>query len=119
MTYVKGNYGAGEPTGLAYRLDSPPGETDNPRIFWEADPVQQTADQVLATANKPTTERGRCVEWVLELMKNGPVTVEDAERQAEEAGFTARTARQARYELRVNVKGDKRLPKSERYWVRA
>ena len=82
-----------------------------PYIIWDDAPVDMTADQAIVAAAKHAKEGGRslkeAIEFLRELLANGPVGATDAEEAATKEGISSRTLRRARKELGiVPQKGD-------------
>jgi hypothetical protein len=112
--HVKNNL-ARAPQGLAFRL----GQrliTDGilaSSVLWEMDPVDQTADQALATAGRgeeqPSTQVSECAEFLRVLLADSPLLVAEIEAEARVAGLLgpnqaisqSRPMRDAREELGI------------------
>jgi hypothetical protein len=90
---------APEVTGLAYKL------VDGV-VAWEPEPVQMTADDALvaelADANDQT-ERQEAVDWLREVLADGPLATKDVQRAAGEAGHSWATVRRAKGPAGVEV----------------
>lgn len=95
---------APEGNGLAFTIIGDP-----PTIAWERDPVAMTADDALAIENdstqkKPGPEpkaRTRAVEWLLDLLKDGPMASAKIQQEGKEAGYSPRTLHRAKDELGI------------------
>jgi AAA domain len=81
-----------------------------PRIIWDDAPVDMTADQAIVAAAKHAKEGGRtlkeAIEFLRQLLADGPMGATDAEEAAEKEGIRERTLRRARKELGVIAKKD-------------
>ncbi|HPC97326.1 MAG TPA: AAA family ATPase [Sedimentisphaerales bacterium] len=95
---------AAEGGGLAFTIVGDP-----PAISWERDPVTMTADDALATENgnekqKPGPKpkaRDRAVEWLRDLLKDGPLASAKILQEGKEAGYSSRTLHRAKDELGI------------------
>jgi hypothetical protein len=95
---------APEGNGLAFTIAGDP-----PTIAWERDPVAMTADDALASENdtekkKPGPEpraRDRAVEWLRDLLKDGPLASAKIQQEGKEAGYSPRTLHRAKDELGI------------------
>jgi rubrerythrin len=88
------------PPALAYQLDSVAG-TQVARVHWIGDSTR-TADSLLDTDER--TQRDQASEFLASILESGPMTAKDIQREAREAGFSARTLERAKADLRVRVK---------------
>lgn len=93
---------APKPPGLAYRLTSVGVVA---RLQWEADPVDVSADDALAGPELPgeRSEREEAVNFVRDLLADGPVSATDVKKAAREAGIAERTLFRAKTDLAVKV----------------
>jgi putative DNA primase/helicase len=95
---------APEGKGLAFTIVGDP-----PAISWERDPVTMTADDALATENdtekkKPGPEprvRDRAVEWLRDLLEDGPMASAKIQQEGKAAGYSLRTLHRAKDELGI------------------
>jgi len=95
---------APEGGGLAFTIFGDP-----PAVSWERDPVAMTADDALASENdtekkKPGPEpkaRDRAVEWLRDLLKDGPLASAKIQQEGKEAGYVWRTVHRAKDELGI------------------
>lgn len=85
------------PPGLAFRIVGEPA-----RIEWEPEPLEGFhADDAMTPGEKepsrgpaPTT-RDAATDWLADLLKDGPVAVDEIKKQAKDAGLAWRTIRRA------------------------
>jgi len=94
---IKNNLGP-DTTGLAYRLD---GEfSSTPIVVWEEQPVSVSADEALHEPEKrpgpEPTERNEAVEWLREMLADGPRVAREIIAEAKEAGISKRTLDRAK-----------------------
>jgi putative DNA primase/helicase len=89
--HVKNNISR-PPQGLAFRLEQRVVASDEKGDFvasciaWEGEPVEKTADEALhADGNKEQTAKVDAVEFLTDVLANGPVKVADIEREARAA----------------------------------
>lgn len=91
---------AGPAAGLAFTIAGNP-----PRIEWEPDPVDMTADGVLAAQvggdGGGRTERDDAGDWLRDLLASGARSARDVERDARDAGFSFATVRRAKAAIGV------------------
>lgn len=94
---IKNNLG-NDSNGLGYSI------VDG-AVAWEPDPVAMTADEALAqeagACDGRGTKRDAAADWLIELLRAGPVAAADVEQQAGEAGLSWSTIRRAADALRV------------------
>jgi hypothetical protein len=86
---------AAEPPTLAYRIDATP---DGPRVEWERDPIDVTAEDVLragAAAGDARAEEADAAAWLRDELADGPRAVAELFRDGRAAGFTDRAIRRA------------------------
>lgn len=94
-----------EPTALAFTLAATvPGAA--PVVAWEPDPVQVSADEVLAPPpadrGRPDEERQAAAEWLREALADGPRPAKELYEEALHGhGLSRRTVERARRELGV------------------
>ena len=77
-----------------------------PRIMWSDEPVDLTADQAIAAANaaaKNPGARREAMEFLKELLANGPVDAKEGLEAAKENGIAEATLRRARSDLGVKA----------------
>jgi putative DNA primase/helicase len=83
------------PPGLAFSITGDP-----PRIEWHPGTVNLSADEALATiAHSDPVERSvihEAVEWLRDLLRDGPKAANDVLTEAKAAGFSERTINRAR-----------------------
>jgi putative DNA primase/helicase len=94
------------PKGMAFRIVPTNGRYDG--LCWEPDEIDAHADdfQPGASGNpsKPgprPEKREACRRWLEELLADGPMLVNDIKAEANEAGFAAKTLRDAADEIPV------------------
>ena len=93
-----------EGQGLAFTIEGTP-----PAIRWEDGVVAMTANDALAAEDTgpssqgrdKTPPRGRAVEWLRELLKDGPLSSTQVQNEAKNAGFAWRTVHRAKDELGI------------------
>jgi len=91
-------------TGLAYSIIT--AENGAPVIVWESEPVEMTADEALAPSEstEERTATDEAVDFLLDLLANGPVKASDAKTKARQAGISQKPLRSARERLHVKSK---------------
>jgi putative DNA primase/helicase len=80
-----------------------------PRIIWDDAPVDMTADQALAAANKHSKDSKSlkdAKEFLTELLADGPVEATDGEEAAAKEGISKRTLERARAALGIKAAKD-------------
>lgn len=85
------------PPGLAFRIVGEPA-----RIEWEPEPLEgfhaddamTPGDKIISRGPVPRT-RDAATDWLADLLKGGPVTVDEIKKQAKDAGLACRTIRRA------------------------
>ena len=95
---------APEGSGLAFTICGEP-----PAIVWERDPVAMSADDALVAENEsgsrrpgPEPEaRNQAVEWLQDLLRDGPMASAKIKDEAKEAGYAWRTLHRAKDELGI------------------
>jgi hypothetical protein len=101
---LPGKCNLGKPAdGLAYRIVGDP-----PRLEWESAPLEGLrADDVLTAdpgggrrGPKPTAKLA-AVDWLADLLRDGPVLKTEIEKQAEDAGLSWATVRRAQEPLAI------------------
>jgi hypothetical protein len=98
---TKNNLGP-DATGMAYRIE----EVDEvPRVVWDEEIIALSADDALRADNDPdeheTTLVAGAVEWLRELLADGPVASNDVKLEAKEAGYSLATLRRAQAILKI------------------
>jgi len=95
-------------SGLAFTLESDGGVSDGcPRLRWEEDPVNMTADDVLNPDRRPgppplKTEDAQ--EWLLAALADGPREASELFAEAEADGICKTTLKRAKAELNIQVR---------------
>jgi hypothetical protein len=95
---------AAEGQGLAFTIEGTPAA-----IRWEDGIVSMTANDALAAegtgqesqGRNETPPRGRAVEWLRELLRDGPLSSAQVQEEAKNAGFAWRTVHRAKDELGI------------------
>ncbi len=95
---VKCNLGPPMP-GLAYRVVGNPA-TGYPHIEWEAEPVDLSADEIMAPTRQRTV-RDDVKDWLAGFLSHGPRNVDVCVQEAERKGYTGRTLQRAKRDLGV------------------
>lgn len=90
-----------EPPSLSYRLESV-ADTDVARLVWTGESHHQAS----GLTSGPRTDDERAVseeakDWLLALLKDGPVKSKDIERQAKEAGISFRACQAIKRRLGI------------------
>ena len=91
-----------EGQGLAFTIAGSP-----PAICWEPGPVDLTANEALAAesasdkASADSPVRRTTVEWLHELLANGPMAAAEVRREADNAGLAWRTVHRAKDSLGI------------------
>lgn len=86
--------------GLAFRLEASPPHPDVAIPVWEPDPVEETADRILAAP----TDYSAVVEaqsWLTAQLSPGPVATKDLRQQAQQDGLSWRTIERAKGKMDV------------------
>lgn len=94
------NHLGNDSTGLAYSII-------DGAVAWEPNPIKMTADEALAQeaarSGGESSKQSAAAEWLAELLREGPLPVAEAERQAIEAGFSKATLRRSREALNIRT----------------
>ena len=88
-------------TGLAFTIQ---GEGQRGAIVWEDDPVDMTANQLIAQESgkeSGTSVVDECVSWLRDKLAHGEMPAGEIKKQAAADGFKDRTFRRAKEKLRV------------------
>lgn len=99
---IKNNLGA-DVAGASYRI----GETvvdglgGVPYVTWDLEPVTTSADEALAPAISSESTVADASEFLREMLKSGPVKVNELKAEANSAGLSWRTLERAKAELDV------------------
>jgi hypothetical protein len=105
MLPVKNNI-AQDATGLAYSIQAS-GLNTTPYLTWEAKPVDMSADEAMAPADRrdsnKVTERDEAKAWLREALADGPVAAGLIRKMSNEAGHAWGTVRRAKDDLRVKA----------------
>lgn len=121
----KSNLGRDGIPSLAYRTASATvhaedGPVDTSRIEWEADPVDLSANDLLAAAaaaqdGEDTGPRGEAAEFLRSLLADGPVAAKAVRKESEGAGLAWATVRRAAD--RLGIRRDKAGLKGGWFWT--
>lgn len=102
------NNNAPQAQGLAFAIRS---EADGlPRICWESDPIDMTADDLIQQENHPTTHktkptaRDKAVDWLRAVLADGRLPSEEVQARAAREGITKTTLDRARTRLGIFAK---------------
>ena len=96
----KNNLAAAQ-TGLAFTIQ---GEGQRGAIVWENDPVEMTANQLIAQESgkdSGTSVVDECVSWLRDKLAHGEMPAGEIKKQAAADGFKDRTFRRAKEKLSV------------------
>jgi len=120
MLPVKSNLGK-KAWGLAYSVQAVPvsGIGDQPCVAWEPEPVELTADEVLA-AEAARLQQGdgdeNATEWLREFLAEGPQPSKAVHKAARECGYSAAAIRKAKKALKVRPRKNGFGAKAPWYW---
>jgi len=109
---VKNNLGP-DTHGIGYVLRTT--ETNVPFVEWLAEPVTQTADEVLrSNGEDQRTSTDDCVDWLRAVLSDGDRAASEVMAAAERLGFSPKVLRRAREKL--DVRTDKAGVKAGWIW---
>jgi|GEM_PF-808412 putative DNA primase/helicase len=93
-----------EKTGLAYSIME--AENNAPVIVWESQAVEMTVDEVLdsSESTEERTATDEAVDFLLDLLANGPVKANDVQTKARQVGISKKPLRSAREKLGIKPK---------------
>lgn len=105
---AKNNIGPDRGVGLAFRIEpvSLDGAITTSRIEWEPDVVTMTANEALAAGASHAEERSALddtIQFLQELLADGPVAAKEVQRAVRDAGLSWATARRAKQALRIRT----------------
>jgi hypothetical protein len=106
---LKNNLARPQP-GLAYRIEGVPvssaaGLIETSRIVWDDAPVTMTADEVMAALDpEEASALHEAKDWLREILKDGPVSSTEIQRQAKALGISTATLRRAQKSLRIQAR---------------
>ena len=86
-------------------------------VVWDHDPVTITADEALAAAAKNKKASSTAMDFLEQLLRDGPVDQSEAVRLGAEAGFTEKNLRMARENLGVKSKKEGFGAEGKWVWV--
>ena len=86
-------------------------------VVWDPDPVTTTADEALAAAAKNKKASSTAMDFLEQLLRDGPVDQSEAVRLGAEAGFTEKNLRMARENLGVKSKKEGFGAEGKWVWV--
>ena len=101
---VKNNLAA-DVMGLAYSIE-PIGSDGAPVVAWEPDPIELSADDALAPEHGDdgaTSAVDEAVNWLRDMLSDGPMPAGDVKHTADRDGIKARTLDRAKVKLRVEA----------------
>ena len=111
MLCVKKNIGK-RSSGLKYKIETRKIEIEGeqvpqPYVEWIGE-TDQSANDVLVPKQSRSTELEKASEWLKSLLRAGPKRATDVEQEAAAVGFSDRTLKRAKAEVRVqsDKKGD-------------
>ena len=87
-------------------------------VVWDGDPVTITADEASAAAAKNKKASSTAMDFLQQLLRDGPVDQTEAVRLGAEAGYTAKNLRMARENLGVESKKEGFGAKGKWVWCR-
>jgi hypothetical protein len=92
--------------GYSFRIENRivPDGIGTSAVVWDRDPVTITADEALAAAAKNKKASSTAMDFLEQLLRDGPVDQSEAVRLGAEAGFTEKNLRMARENLGVKSK---------------
>jgi len=91
---------AGGVKGMAYRIVPSAQSVDVPRLEWEAEPVEMTAEEALeSNGSRRLTARQEAAVWLDGLLSAGPMASEEVDRRARGAGISFSALRRAKHEM--------------------
>ncbi|HKH19377.1 MAG TPA: AAA family ATPase, partial [Gammaproteobacteria bacterium] len=86
--------------GLAYSITTT--SESVPHLLWDSELVTITADEALsATADDAHPEQDAAIDWLRDVLAEGPKATKDIESMAKDAGFAWATIRRAKDKLRI------------------
>jgi hypothetical protein len=113
MLPIKGNLTA-DVDGLAYQIRA---DGEYPHIEWESEPVNMTADDVVARQDEPKRSKVRnAADWLATLLRDGRVATEEIQAKAKNAGLSWASVRRAKEQLEVEDGRDGFGRGSKCYW---
>jgi putative DNA primase/helicase len=86
-------------------------------VVWDHDPVTITADEALAAAAKNKKASSTAMDFLQQLLRDGPVDQTEAVRLGAEAGFSKKNLRMARENLGVKSKKEGFGAEGKWVWV--
>jgi putative DNA primase/helicase len=95
--------------GLAYRIEGcliqhEGADIATSRIMYESTPITISADQALAALDGSSENRSAksdAIDFLVDALRNGPVSVKDMKKEAAEAGISSKVLRTAREALKI------------------
>jgi len=108
LTPLKNNLGD-DRTGFAFSVEAVtlPSGIATSRVVFEREPVAVTADDLLRCQAKSPEDRGAeadAVEFLADMLRDGPRRSKEVEKEARAAGHSLRTLDRARHTLGVKAK---------------
>jgi putative DNA primase/helicase len=105
--------------GYAFRIEDRivAGGIKTSAVVWDHDPVTITADEALAAAAKNKKASSTAMDFLQQLLRDGPVDQTEAVRLGAEAGFSEKNLRMARENLGVKSKKEGFGAEGKWVWV--
>lgn len=94
---------AEKPDGLSFKIIG--NQEDLPVVAWNRDPVDVNADDVLRPDGSTAPERDTAKEFLIEILKSGPVLAKDIFEEAKAFDIKPRTLKRAKKELDIQSEG--------------
>lgn len=106
MLPLKNNYAARSTPGLVFELEETPVKIEDkdiltPSVKWVGE-SDADANEILDAATTRADAKAAAVEFLKEMLADGPKEATAVEEAAEQKGISKRTLRRAKAELRVN-----------------
>lgn len=113
LAMVKGNLTRNERRSLTYQVIPSPDDPDQPVVEW-GDFCDLTADDLMggADSRREAPILKEALEFLRDLLSDGPMSAKDVRKHADSAGLTWGTVKRAKKELRVqsvNVRDEKHI----------
>ncbi|MBP7051188.1 MAG: AAA family ATPase [Phycisphaerae bacterium] len=110
---------AKEQPGLAFTIETLPDDT--PRIRWESEPIDLTADEALRDENAPPSDAKRtalddAMAWLQDTLAEGPLPSEEIRDQAQADGISETTLKRAKQRLGIRAFREVRADDAAWFW---
>jgi putative DNA primase/helicase len=104
---LKNNLGP-DRIGYAFRIENRivAGGISTSAVVWDRDPVTKTADEALAATAKNKKASPTAMDFLQQVLRDGPMDQTEIVRLGKEAGFTEKNLRTAREKLGVRSRKD-------------